>query len=102
MGAQGPGKEAQQSRGVQQQLKNDMATSVHMLSVEDTQAFALFMELKENLAEDYVYFQFASLYTSIYQTQVKRVVTVRLPTTSSLTNYLRSVQDEVRARLFVV
>ena len=102
MDVKGPGEEAHQFRGVQQPFKNDMATSVQMLSVENTQAFALFMELEENLAEDYVYFQFASIYTSIYQTQVERVVTVQLPTTSSLTNYLRSVQDEVRAKLFLV
>lgn len=76
-------------------FRNDTSTTVRLLSVEDCQAFAVMMELQQDLDVNHVYFQFVARYTSIHQAEVTRVVTVRLPTVHNISNYLQSVDDEV-------
>ncbi|AES82283.1 protein transporter Sec23-like protein [Medicago truncatula] len=63
------------------------------------QSFALSMETKGDIKSDFVFFQFAIQYSNVYQADVSRVVTVRLPTVDSVSGYLESVQDEVAAVL---
>lgn len=80
-------------------FKNDIALSVQMLSVEVTQSLALSMETKRDIKSDCVYFQFAFHFSDIYQSDVSRVISARLPTVDSISAYLASVQDEVAAVL---
>ncbi|XP_057995882.1 protein transport protein SEC23 A isoform X2 [Hevea brasiliensis] len=80
-------------------FKNDTSLSIQMLSVEETQSFALSMETKGDIKSDCLFFQFAIQYSSLYQADISRVITVRLPTVDSVTAYLESVQDEVAAIL---
>ncbi|KAK9139043.1 hypothetical protein Scep_008724 [Stephania cephalantha] len=89
----GPGEEAHVD--AQETFKNDTSISIQMLSVEETQCFTLSMETKEDIKSDFVFFQFAIRYLSIYQADILRVITVRLPTVDSVSAYLESVQDEV-------
>lgn len=93
----GPGEEA--SMDSQENFKNDASVSIQMLSVEETQSFSIFMESKRDLKADYVFFQFAIQYSNVYQADITRVITVRLPTVDSVSAYLDSVQDEVAAVL---
>ncbi|KDP28342.1 hypothetical protein JCGZ_14113 [Jatropha curcas] len=93
----GPGEEAHID--THETFKNDMSLSIQMLSVEETQSFALSMETKGDIKNDFVYFQFAIQYSSIYQADISRVITVRLPAVDSISTYLESVQDEVAAIL---
>lgn len=90
----GPGEEPRGDSGVGQ-FRNDTSTAVRLLSVEDCQAFAITMELEDDIEESHVYFQIVARYTSVHQAEVTRVVTVRLPTTDSISDYLHSVDDEV-------
>jgi protein transport protein SEC23 len=92
----GPGKEA---RVDSSEFQNDTATAVQMLSIEDSQGFALSMEVVRDITGDFVYFQFVARYTNVYQMQLTRVITVRLPTTGSPSTYLQSVDDNVAAVL---
>lgn len=94
----GPGEEPRGDSGVGQ-FRNDTSTAVRLLSVEDCQAFAITMELEDDIEESHVYFQIVARYTSVHQAEVTRVVTVRLPTTDSISDYLHSVDDEVAAVL---
>ncbi|KAG0623865.1 hypothetical protein M758_3G207500 [Ceratodon purpureus] len=94
----GPGEEARGDASYEH-FRNDTSTSVRLLSVEDCQAFAITMELEDDLEDSHVYFQIVARYTSMHQAEVTRVVTVRLPTTDSVSNYLQSVDDEVAAVL---
>ncbi|KAJ6320049.1 hypothetical protein OIU78_015441 [Salix suchowensis] len=94
----GPGEEAHVS-DTHENFKNDNALCIQMLSVEETQSFALSMETKGDIKSDCVYFQFAVQYANVYQADISRVVTVRLPTVDSVSAYLESVQDEVAAIL---
>ncbi|KAJ9551660.1 hypothetical protein OSB04_015705 [Centaurea solstitialis] len=93
----GPGEEANTDN--HEAFKNDNSVSVQMLSVEETQCFAVSMETHGNLKSDYVYFQFGILFSNLYQADITRVITVRLPTVDSISAYLDSVQDEVAAVL---
>ncbi|XP_051152195.1 protein transport protein SEC23 [Andrographis paniculata] len=93
----GPGKEANTEN--HESFKNDMALAIQMLSVEETQSFAISMEFRGDIKSDFVYFQFAIQYSNIYQADISRVITVRLPTVDSISSYLESVQDEVAAVL---
>ncbi|KAK2979338.1 hypothetical protein RJ640_013302 [Escallonia rubra] len=68
-----------------------------MLSVEETQSFALSMETRVDIKSDRVYFQFAIQYSNVYQADISRVITVRMPTVDSVPAYLESVHDEVTA-----
>jgi protein transport protein SEC23 len=97
----GPGEQPHGDGVLERQFRNDISTTVQVPSVEDSQSFAIMMELQENLTDDldHVYFQFAAHYSTLYQAQVTRVVTVRLPTTTSVSTYLQSVDDEVAAVL---
>lgn len=70
-----------------------------MLSVEETQSFSLSMETEGDIKSDFVFFQFAIQYSNVYQADVSRVITVRLPTVDSISAYLESVQDEVASVL---
>ncbi|CAM6095097.1 unnamed protein product [Calypogeia fissa] len=90
----GPGEEA---RAESSEFRKDTCTAVQMLSIEDSQGFALSMELIQNITGDFVYFQFVARYTNVYQMQLTRVITVRLPTTGSPSTYLQSVDDDVAA-----
>jgi hypothetical protein len=100
IGMAGPGEEARGDAS-SEHFRNDTSTSVRLLSVEDCQAFAVMMELEDDLEDSHVYFQIVARYTSMHQAEVTRVVTVRLPTTDSLSNYLQSVDDQiVWSRLF--
>ncbi|XP_028770983.1 protein transport protein sec23-1 [Neltuma alba] len=93
----GPGEEAHVD--THEFFKNDSALYIQMLSVEETQSFSISMETKGDIKSDSVFFQFAILYSNVYQADVSRVMTVRLPTVDSISGYLESVQDEVAAVL---
>lgn len=93
----GPGEEA--AIDTHETFKNDAALSIQMLSVEETQSFALSMENKRDIKTEYVFFQFAFQFSNVYQADISRVVTVRLPAVDSVSAYLESVQDEVAAVL---
>ncbi|KAJ0112039.1 hypothetical protein Patl1_00778 [Pistacia atlantica] len=93
----GPGEEAHLD--THETFKNDTALSIQMLSVEETQSFAVSMENKGDIKSDHVFFQFAIQYSNVYQADISRVVTVRLPTVDNVSAYLGSVQDEVVAVL---
>ncbi|KAJ9696836.1 hypothetical protein PVL29_008843 [Vitis rotundifolia] len=93
----GPGEEAHTD--AHETFKNDTSLSIQMLSVEETQSFALSMETKGDIKSDYVFFQFAIQYSNVYQADISRVITVRLPTVDSVSAYLGSVQDDVAAVL---
>ncbi|CAI8615263.1 unnamed protein product [Vicia faba] len=93
----GPGEESHVD--THETFKNDTALYIQMLSVEETQSFSLSMETKGDIKSDFVFFQFAIQYSNVYQADVSRVVTVRLPTVDSVSGYLESVQDEVAAVL---
>ncbi|XP_072975148.1 protein transport protein SEC23 A [Typha angustifolia] len=93
----GPGEEAHAD--AHETFKNDASLCIQMHSVEETQSFALSMETKGDIKNEFVYFQFAVRYSNVYQADVSRVITVRLPTVDSVTNYLGSVQEDVAAVL---
>jgi hypothetical protein len=93
----GPGEESHVD--THETFKNDTALYIQMLSVEETQSFSLSMETKGDIKGDFVFFQFAIQYSNVYQADVSRVITVRLPTVDSVSGYLESVQDEVAAVL---
>nr|DAD32941.1 TPA_asm: hypothetical protein HUJ06_011792 [Nelumbo nucifera] len=93
----GPGEEAPSD--THEAFKNDTSISIQMPSVEETQSFSLSMETKADIKSDYVYFQFSFQFSNIYQADISRVITVRLPTVDSVSAYLESVQDEVAAGL---
>ncbi|KAF8387604.1 hypothetical protein HHK36_026257 [Tetracentron sinense] len=93
----GPGEEAHTD--AYETFKNDISTSIRMLSVEETQSFSFSMETKGDIKSDYVFFQFAIQYSNVYQADISRVITVRLQTVDSVSAYLESVQDEVAAVL---
>ncbi|XP_024991790.1 protein transport protein SEC23 [Cynara cardunculus var. scolymus] len=93
----GPGEEAHTDN--HEAFKNDNSVSIQMLSVEETQCFAVSMETHGNIKSDYVYFQFGIFFSNLYQADIIRVITVRLPTVDSISSYLDSVQDEVAAVL---
>ncbi|KAG8475247.1 hypothetical protein CXB51_032127 [Gossypium anomalum] len=65
--------------------------------VEETQCFSISMQNKHDIKSDYVFFQFAIQYSNVYQADIARVITIRLPTVDSVSAYLQSVQDEVAA-----
>ncbi|KAK1281092.1 hypothetical protein QJS04_geneDACA004692 [Acorus gramineus] len=93
----GPGEEA--PADAHETFKNDSSTCIQMLSVEESQCFALSMETKGDITSDYVFFQFAIRYSDIFQAEISRVITVRLPTVDSVSAYLASIQEEVAAVL---
>ncbi|KAF5733427.1 protein transport protein SEC23 [Tripterygium wilfordii] len=93
----GPGEEAHVDS--HETFKIDNALSIQMLSVEETQSFALSMETKRDIKSDFVFFQFAIQFLNVYQADISRVITARLPTVDSVSAYLESVQDEVAAVL---
>ncbi|KAH9313115.1 hypothetical protein KI387_028150 [Taxus chinensis] len=93
----GPGEESH-SEG-HETFKNDSSVSVQMLSVEDTQSFAVTMELKRDIKESHAFFQFAASYKDFYQANISRVITIRLPTTADLAAYLNSVEGDIAAVL---
>ncbi|KAG9148944.1 hypothetical protein Leryth_023764 [Lithospermum erythrorhizon] len=94
----GPGEEAQIDNS-HETFKNDSALAIKVLSIEETQSFAISLESRADIKSDFVHFQFAVQYANIYQADVSRVITVRLPTVDSVSSYLESVQDEVAAVL---
>eukprot|EP00262_Sarcandra_glabra_P014420 TRINITY_DN4223_c0_g1_i1.p1 TRINITY_DN4223_c0_g1~~TRINITY_DN4223_c0_g1_i1.p1 ORF type:complete len:616 (-),score=93.16 TRINITY_DN4223_c0_g1_i1:259-1902(-) len=89
----GPGEEAPSA--AHENFKNDSSTCIQMLSVEESQSYSLSMETSHDIKNDHVFFQFAVRYSNIYQADISRVTTVRLPTVDSVSAYLESVQDEV-------
>ncbi|KAJ4825562.1 hypothetical protein Tsubulata_006496 [Turnera subulata] len=93
----GPGEEAHSD--ARETFKNDTSLAIQMLSVEETQSFALSMESKRDIKSDYVFFQFAVQYSNVYQAEISRVITVRLPTVDGISAYLDSVQNDVAAIL---
>ncbi|XP_057439149.1 protein transport protein SEC23 A [Lotus japonicus] len=93
----GPGEESHVD--THETFKNDTALYIQMLSVEETQCFSISMETKGDIKSDFVFFQFTIQYSNVYQADVSRVITVRLPTVDSVSGYLESVQDEVAAVL---
>lgn len=95
--AVGPGEEAHVD--THETYKNDSSLYIQMLSVEETQSFSISMETKRDIKSDHVFFQFAIQYSNVYQADISRVITVRLPTVDSVSSYLESVQDEVAAVL---
>nr|AAK59590.1 putative protein transport factor [Arabidopsis thaliana] len=93
----GPGEEAHSE--THETFKSDAALSIQMLSVEETQSFSLSMENKRDIKSDHVFFQFAFHYSDVYQADVSRVITFKLPTVDSISAYLQSVEDEASAVL---
>ncbi|ONI14696.1 hypothetical protein PRUPE_3G002800 [Prunus persica] len=93
----GPGEEAHMD--THETFKNDTSLYIQMLSVEETQSFSLSLENKRDIMTEYVYFQFTIQYLNVYQADISRVITIRLPTVDSVSAYLASVQDEVAAVL---
>ncbi|KAJ4826866.1 hypothetical protein Tsubulata_043796 [Turnera subulata] len=93
----GPGEEAHFD--ARETFKNDTSLAIQMLSVEETQSFALSMESKRDIKSDYVFFQFAVQYSNVYQAEISRVLTVRLPTVDGVSAYLDSIQNVVAAIL---
>ncbi|KAL6223337.1 hypothetical protein ACLB2K_006724 [Fragaria x ananassa] len=93
----GPGEEAHVD--THETFKNDTSLYIQMPSVEETQCFSLSLENKRDIRTEYVYFQFTIQYLNVYQADISRVITVRLPTVNSVSAYLESVQDEVAAVL---
>lgn len=93
----GPGEEAQTDG--QENFKNDASLTVQMRSVEETQSFSVFMENSRDIKHDHAFFQFVIQYSNVYQADISRVITVRLPTVDSVSAYLDSVQDDVAAVL---
>ncbi|KAK9040750.1 hypothetical protein V6N11_015890 [Hibiscus sabdariffa] len=78
-------------------FKNDISLCIQMLSVEETQCFWISMENKHDIKSDFVFFlfQFVIQYLNVYQADITRVVTIRLPTVDSVPEYLQSVEDGV-------
>lgn len=93
----GPGEEAHVD--THETFKSDSSLYIQMISVEETQSFSLSMESKRDIKSDYIFFQFAIQFSNVYQADISRVITVRLPTVDSVSAYLESVQDEVAAVL---
>ncbi|GMJ09267.1 hypothetical protein like AT4G01810 [Hibiscus trionum] len=93
----GPGEEAHID--THETFKNDISLCIQMLSVEETQCFSISMENKHDIKSDFVFFQFAIKYTNVYQADITRVITIRLPTVDSIPEYLQSVEDGVAAVL---
>ncbi|KAL5981692.1 Protein transport protein Sec23A [Asimina triloba] len=93
----GPGEEA--PADVHKAFKNDTAICIRMCSVEESQSFALSMELNDDIKKDHVFFQFAVQYSTVQQANISRVITVKLPTADNVSSYLASVQDDVAAVL---
>ncbi|KAF7153816.1 hypothetical protein RHSIM_Rhsim01G0000300 [Rhododendron simsii] len=93
----GPGEEAHTDS--HETFKNDTSLSIQMPSVEETQSFSVSMETRGDIKSDYVFFQFVIHFSNVYQADISRVITVRLPTVDSVSAYLDSVQDEVAAVL---
>lgn len=93
----GPGEEAPSD--AHEAFKNDSSTCIQMLSVEETQSFALSMETKGDIKSDHVFFQFAVHYSTVFQAELSRVITVRLPTVDSVSAYLESIQEDVASVL---
>ncbi|KAE8671237.1 Sec23/Sec24 protein transport family protein isoform 3 [Hibiscus syriacus] len=91
----GPGEQAHID--THETFKNDISLCIQMLSVEETQCFSISLENKHDIKSDYVFFQFAIQYSNVYQADIARVITIRLPTVDSVSAYLQSVQDEVAA-----
>ncbi|KAJ6972732.1 protein transport protein SEC23-like [Populus alba x Populus x berolinensis] len=89
----GPGEEAHVD--THETFKNDNALCIQMLSVEEnTKLCKSLWKLKETSRAI-----FTVQYTNVYQADISRVVTVRLPTVDSVSAYLESFQDEVAAIL---
>eukprot|EP00850_Spirogloea_muscicola_P015664 SM000122S25771 [mRNA] locus=s122:246584:251015:+ [translate_table: standard] len=78
---------------------NRNTLALGLLSVERNQGIALAMELVDDFWEEFAYFQFVARFTSTGQAVVTRVVTVRLPSTESVSAYLASVDNTVAACL---
>ncbi|GKV23320.1 hypothetical protein SLEP1_g33064 [Rubroshorea leprosula] len=93
----GPGEEAHID--THETFKNDIALSIQMLSVEETQSFSISMENRKDIKSDFVFFQFAIHFSNVYQADIARVLTFRLPTVNSVSAYLESVQGDVAAVL---
>ncbi|KAE8681682.1 Sec23/Sec24 protein transport family protein isoform 3 [Hibiscus syriacus] len=55
--------------------------------------------LEIRCSDDILITQFAILYSNVYQADITRVITIRLPTIDSVPEYLQSVEDEVAAVL---
>ncbi|KAL4360603.1 hypothetical protein GQ457_04G029850 [Hibiscus cannabinus] len=93
----GPGEEAHIDN--HETFKNDISLCIQMLSVEETQCFSVSMENKHDIKSDFVFFQFVIQYSNVYQADITRVITIRLPTVDSVPEYLQSIEDEVAAVL---
>lgn len=93
----GPGEDA--PADAHETFKNDSSFCIQMHSVEETQSFSLSMETKGDIKNDYVFFQFAVRYWNVYQADICRVITIRLPTVDSVSQYLGSIQEDVLAVL---
>ncbi|CAI0470084.1 unnamed protein product [Linum tenue] len=93
----GPGEAAQYEDS--SEFKSDSSLSIQMLSVEESQCFALSMENKGDIKSDSVYFQFVIQFSNVYQADISRVITIRLATVDSVSAYLECVHDEVAAIL---
>lgn len=93
----GPGEEA--PADAHETFKKESSFCIQMHSVEETQSFSLSMETKGDIKNDYVFFQFAVRYWNVYQADICRVITIRLPTVDSVSQYLGSIQEDVLAVL---
>lgn len=89
----GPGKEA--LADPYETFKNNSSFCIQIPCVEETQSFSLSMETKGDIKNDHVYFQFSVRYRNVYQTNIYRVITMRLPAVDSVSQYLGSIQEDV-------
>ncbi|XP_002968157.2 protein transport protein SEC23 [Selaginella moellendorffii] len=93
----GPGQDA--SSDAAESFGREPAVALRMMSVEEHQGFALSMQLTSNFHDDYAYFQFVVRYTGTFQARITRVITVRLPVTTSVSKYLTGINPEAAAVL---
>ncbi|GBG67818.1 hypothetical protein CBR_g939 [Chara braunii] len=83
----------------EESFPEDIVTSCGMSSVEENQGFVLCMELRDDVSQDHVHFQFVARYVNLERARVVRVITLRLPTTGSASTYLNAVVEDVAAVL---
>eukprot|EP00897_Mesotaenium_endlicherianum_P002932 jgi/Mesen1/2667/ME000167S01817 len=96
-GSGGESQEQVRDPATEQPFPEDRSSVLEMLGVEDGLGLALSFELLQDVPHPFLHFQFATSYTNLQQLGVVRVVTVRVPTTGSVTAYLQAVDQEAAA-----
>ncbi|KAJ3669614.1 hypothetical protein LUZ60_011564 [Juncus effusus] len=89
----GPGEESESQPDPHENFKNDNSLTLEMNTVEQTQSFTISFEHKKDLKSEFIHFQFSVRFSTSYQSEISRVITLRVPTTDSLSSYLSSIQS---------